>query len=548
MDPTVHIDATCGRTTRRSLAGDDLAKLALVARSTDTLVLITDARGRTEWVNQAFIRRTGYGLADMVGRKPGDVLQGPDTDRETVQRIGDQLREGLSFETEILNYTRSGEPYWVRIHITPVRDAHGVVERFVSIQTDSTELHRTRDELEVAMGLAEAASEAKTQFLATVSHEMRTPLNAIIGSAELALTEDDVSPVLHEHLARITRGAEVLLDLITDVLDVAKIEAGEIDVEQAPLDVRACVRDAVEPLRQRAEAKGLTLDLILDPALPDAVVGDAGLLRQIVTNLAENAVKFTDAGRVCVEASVAEAVPAQSAEFEILVADTGIGIPPDAQARIFERFVQADGSTTRRAGGVGLGLSIVRSLVDALGGTVALASRPGEGTAFRVRLPMIPVTEPGPDPQDAAGPALDGPALARAGTTRVLVAEDNDINFAVLEAYLTRAGYPVERAVDGEAAVAAAPGCDLVLMDVEMPGMDGLMATSRIRADERGRGAPAVPVLALTAHALDEYRDRCLAAGCTGYLAKPVRMVALLDAIDDALAGAGVSAVRNSCG
>ena len=177
----------------------------------------------------------------------------------------------------------------------------------------------------------------------------------------------------------------------------------------------------------------------------------------------------------------------------------------------------------------------MRSLVDALGGTIAVVSRPGEGTEFRVRLPMVPVTDAGPASRDAAEPALDGPALARAAATRVLVAEDNDINFAVLEAYLTRAGHPVERALDGAQAVAAAPGCDIVLMDVEMPGMDGLEATRRIRAAEDARGAEPVPVLALTAHALPEYRERCLEAGCTGYLAKPVRMAALLDAIREAL-------------
>ena len=243
--------------TQQKLAQDELAKLSLVASYTDNLVLITDARGRTEWVNQAFTRRTGYTLPDIAGRPPGDVLQGPETDPETVERIGDQLREGVSFETEILNYTKAGEPYWVQIHITPVRDEHGAVERFVSIQTDSTELHRTQRELEVAMVRAEAANEAKTQFLATISHEMRTPLNAILGSAELAMTEDDVPRELQEHLARITSGAEVLLHLISDVLDVSRIEAGEIDVEQVPMDLRACLRDALAPLRPRAEAKGL---------------------------------------------------------------------------------------------------------------------------------------------------------------------------------------------------------------------------------------------------------------------------------------------------
>ena len=518
--------------TQQKLAQEELTKLSLVASYTDNLVLITDGRGRTEWVNQAFTRRTGYTLEEIAGRSPGEVLQGADTDPETVQRIRDQLREGLSFETEILNYTKAGEPYWVQIHITPVRDDHGAVERFVSIQTDSTELRGTQHELEVAMVRAEAANEAKTQFLATISHEMRTPLNAILGSAELALTDDAAPDELTEHLTRINSGAEALLKLITDVLDVSKIETGEIDVEQVPMDLRACLGDAVTPIRTRAAAKGLGFELVVDEALPETVLGDPGRLRQIVTNLAENAVKFTDAGGVVVEAAVAEVARTHPAELEIRVVDTGIGIPRDVQEHIFERFVQVDSTTTRRTGGVGLGLNIVRSLVEALGGTVAVVSVPGEGAEFRVRLPLVSVAAtqaPAAAPPAQAG--VDAGARERAAHTRVLVAEDNDINFAVLEAYLTRAGHPVERAVDGNEAVAAAPGCDLILMDVEMPELDGLEATRRIRERERERGAEPVPVLALTAHALQEYRERCLDAGCTGYLAKPVRMAALLDAI-----------------
>lgn len=521
--------------TQQKLAQDELTKLSLVASYTDNLVVITDARGRTEWVNQAFIKRTGYTAGDLMGRTPGEVLQGPETDPETVERIRDQLREGLSFETEILNYTKAGEPYWVQIHITPVRDDHGVVERFVSIQTDSTELRGTQDELEVAMVHAEAANEAKTQFLATVSHEMRTPLNAILGSAELALTEDGVPPVVHEHLARIDSAGEALLQLITDVLDVSKIEAGEIDVERVPFDLRATLEGAVAPIRARAEGKGLEFELVVEDALPATILGDPGRLRQIVTNLAENAVKFTDAGFVRVEAAVAETVASQPVQLEVRVADSGIGIPKGARERIFERFVQADSSTTRRSGGVGLGLNIVQSLVTALGGTITVRSGPGAGSEFRVRLPLEAVAQPAAPASGRTGPAIDARSLARAATTRVLIAEDNDINFAVLEAYLTRAGYPVERARDGSEAVSRAPASDLVLMDVEMPEMDGLEATRRIREHERERGDGETPVLALTAHALQEYRDRCLAAGCTGYLAKPVRMAALLDAIDAAL-------------
>jgi PAS domain S-box-containing protein len=524
--------------TTEKLAQDELKKLSLVASYTDNLVLITDGEGRTEWVNRAFTEHTGYTLADLAGRTPGEVLQGKATDRATVARIGEQLREGSSFDSELLNYTKQGEPYWVQLHITPIHNARGEVERFVSIQTDSTELRRTQHELEVTLVRAEAANEAKTQFLATVSHEMRTPLNAILGSAELALADESDPSALHAHLSRIRAGSEALLRLITDILDVSKIEAGQIDVERVPMEISSCLRGAVAPIAESARAKGLEFFLLCDDSLPPSVVGDPERLRQIVTNLAENAVKFTDSGFVRVEAHRLAPSESGGVALEIRVVDSGVGIPAEAQERVFERFVQGDGSTTRRAGGAGLGLSIVRSLVEALGGSVRVQSLPGAGADFRVTLPLVPVSEPALSAPPPERPARGGPVTAGARAARILVAEDNDLNFAVLEAYLTRAGYSVERALDGREAVAAAPRCDLVVMDVEMPGMDGLEATRRIRSEERERGVEPTPVLALTAHALQEYRDRCLSAGCTSYLSKPVRQHGLLEAVGAALDGA----------
>ena len=516
--------------TQRKHHLDELAKLSLVASSTDNLVIITDAHGRTEWVNPAFTARTGFTIEEIAGRKPGDVLQGPDTDPAAVRQLGEQLGAGNSVETELLNYTRHGEPYWVRIHITPIRDTHGNVERFISVQTDSTELRRTQDDLESAMVRAESANEAKTQFLATISHEMRTPLNAILGSVDLALDGGDHPPELHEHLSRVETSADILLRLITDILDVSKIEAGQIDVERVPVEIRPCLQGALGPVAERAAEKGLAFAFDYDDTLPAAMTGDPVRLRQIVTNLAENAVKFTDQGFVRVSAARLPATGEAGPALELRVADSGIGISSEDQEHVFERFVQGDGSTTRRQGGVGLGLNIVRSLVRVLGGTVAVQSRPGAGSEFRVTLPLVAVREPSAPVAQAS--AADG---APAAAARVLVAEDNDFNFAVLRGYLRKAGHTVERAHDGREAVAASGDCDLILMDVEMPEMDGLEATRRIRAGEQEAGTPPTPVIALTAHAVQAYQEQCAEAGCTGYLSKPVRMPVLLDAVRSAL-------------
>ena len=522
--------------TAQRRAQAELAKLSLVASSTDNLVVITDCTGRTEWVNHAFTTKTGYTIDDMRGRKPGKVLQGPETDPDTVRVIGQAIRDGRSIEAELINYTRDGEPYWVQVQITPVRDAAGNLERFVAIQSDSTEWRRTRAELEAARVRAEAANTAKTLFLATISHEMRTPLNAILGSTELALDGEDDPAVLRRHVARIGESAEMLLHLISDVLDASKIEAGQIKIEHKPVQLEVCIREALAPIAVRAHAKGLTFTTEWEPGLPDWIEGDPARLRQIVTNLAENAVKFTDDGFVRVWVGWRSDAQLGGPSLEIRVADSGLGIAEEHQDRVFERFVQGDSSTTRRKGGAGLGLSIVRSLVDALGGEISVRSRTGAGAEFCAWLPIVPL----PDVDERTAPDERVPAGAGdpgcAAGARVLVAEDNDINFQVVQAYLERAGYTVRRATNGIEAVAAAFDVDLILMDLEMPDMDGVSATRAIRRAEVAHGAPPTPVLALTAHALQEYRDQALAAGCDGYIAKPVRMQALLDAVASALA------------
>jgi signal transduction histidine kinase len=320
----------------------------------------------------------------------------------------------------------------VQIQITPVRDERGEVTKFVSIQTDSTELRRTQQQLEAAKGRAEAANEAKTRFLATISHEMRTPLNAILGSTELVLDGATDAAGMRAHLARINDSGHVLLRLISDLLDLSKIEAGQVDVERNPVDIRACLGSSVAPIADRARTKGLDFELVCDRSLPEFMLGDPDRLRQIVTNLAENAVKFTDSGYVRIEANrVASAVDGGTA-LEIRVVDSGVGIAEDMKERIFERFVQGDGSTTRRKGGAGLGLSIVKSLVEAMGGSVTVRSRVGGGADFRATVPLVSITG------QSGGPSGQEPSLARRdnhatpSAARILVAEDNDAGFAVL--------------------------------------------------------------------------------------------------------------------
>ena len=347
-------------------------------------------------------------------------------------------------------------------------------------------------------------------------------------------------------MQQVQESADVLLRLITDMLDVSKIEAGQIDVERAPFDVRACLESAVSTISQRARAKALDFRLTCHASVPTFGLGDAGRIRQIVTNLAENAVKFTSQGAVAIEARMVEApapdVTPGVAEasrpdtLEIRVLDTGVGISPHAQTHMFDRFVQGDNSITRRHGGAGLGLNIVQSLTAAMGGSVTVHSHLGAGAEFRVRLPFEAAVPPAASSPRAPARANVPRASVPLRSARILVVEDTDINFVMIEAYLKQDGYAVTRAHNGRIAVESAGECDLIIMDIEMPEMDGLEATRRIRADERERGVASRPIIAVTAHAVNEYRQRCLTAGCTAYLTKPVRMNAMLDAVSAALA------------
>jgi CheY-like chemotaxis protein len=324
-------------------------------------------------------------------------------------------------------------------------------------------------------------------------------------------------PGVVQALGRVNENAETLMGLISDLLDVSKIEAGQFEWERVAFPLRARLRQAVAPAAERAIRKGVAFSVSIDEGLPETVLGDATRLRQIVANLAENAVKFTDCGYVSVEALGA------GTGLELRVSDSGAGVPEAVLPFLFDRFFQGDSSTTRRKGGAGLGLSIVKSLVNAMGGSVSVRNVPGAGAEFRVWVPIEAVAVVAEAPLPVAAPVAVGD---------ILVAEDNDDNFAIVERHLTNQGYRLERAVNGLAAVSAAARkqFDLILMDVEMPEMDGLEATRLIRA-----GGSSVPIVALTAHAVMGYRERCLAVGCTGYLAKPVRKRELLEGVAAAL-------------
>jgi signal transduction histidine kinase/ActR/RegA family two-component response regulator len=385
---------------------------------------------------------------------------------------------------------------------------------------------RTAD-LARALTEAEASNRARVAFLANVSHELRTPMNAIIG-----LTADTLDSPLaddqRDNLAAAYAAALGLLALLNDILDFSKIEAAALRLDPQPFALRELAGAQATTFGPEARRKGLALRVELDPALPPRVVGDRGRLSQVLTNLVGNAMKFTHEGSVELRVRAG----ARAGRVAFAVADTGIGIAPEAQQRIFRPFEQADGSTSRRYGGTGLGLAIVSQLVRQMGGEVGLESEPGRGSTFSFEIDL-PAADAAPE---TACTGRETGAAARRGL-RVLLVDDNPVNLKLAARLLEREGHAATLARDGRQALEAlaAGSFDVVLMDVQMPVMDGLEATAELRRREAGTGR-RVPVVALTAHAFPEDRTRCLAAGMDGYLAKPLGREQLRAALEEALA------------
>ncbi|MFV0422901.1 ATP-binding protein [Oleidesulfovibrio sp.] len=393
------------------------------------------------------------------------------------------------------------------------------------------ERSRAQTQLEKTSREAEAASKSKSEFLANMSHEIRTPLNAIIGLTELSLQEN-LSDEVAENLKASLSSAEALLDIVNDILDLARVEAGRVHLEEVEFSLPRFLGGVMRVMRHEAERKGLEFSMFLGRGLPRELVGDSGRLRQILVNLIGNAIKFTEEGgvNVAVECIADKEGTRQDVQWvRFSVQDTGIGIPTHMHGLVFENFQQADGSITRKYGGTGLGLTISRQLVEMMGGTISLQSELAKGSRFQVELPFVVSTQLSVcHEEDQAVPVLR--------PFRVLLAEDNEINRRTLLMALKKLGHDVDTVTNGAEAVEQAGKVhyDCILMDVQMPVVDGLDATRAIRAFPRGCNAtqPDVHITALTAHALAGDKERFVAAGMSAYLAKPVRLTELREHIE----------------
>ena len=518
-------EITAAKQARAALAESEERVRSLLDASPD-IIQFKDAHGRWVEANPAALALFGLEGRDYKGL----------TDLELVERVGPEMgetllscregdrrawEEGRVLREETTIHGADGRRHTFDVVKVPLFFDSGAPKGLVVLARDISERKRMEHALEQSRGAAEAANRAKSDFLATMSHEIRAPMNAIIGMGEL-LAEEALSPRARDYAGVLTRNGNALLALINDILDLSKVESGCVELEPAPFSLAELLTDAVEAQRGVAEGKGLNLEWQLEQGLAPWREGDSVRLRQILTNLISNAIKFTDHGTVSI-AVVGE--DAQSVRFA--VRDSGIGIAAERQDEIFDAFTQADRFTTRDYGGTGLGLAICRRLVTLMEGRMELESRPGEGSTFRFTLPLPPTD---PIVEDDFAPGATGSGR----TLRILLVEDSDDNLLLFGTHLKRSPHRVEVARDGREAVDRLEGerFDLVLMDMEMPRLDGYAATREIRARERAEERPHTPIIALTAHALEERLAETLEAGCDEHLTKPISRERLLEAVE----------------
>lgn len=516
----------------RSLAAlaEREAQFAFLANHATDAIFRLDLSGRCLYASPSASDVLGVAASNLVGANMLTRFHPDDQARV----IDSYARLSSGCEDRMVVTYRSGQPgehdnwIWLEANCALVRDDHGQPNQVIASIRDITVRKTLELALERAKSHAEAAAAAKATFLANMSHEIRTPMNGVIGFTDLLLASD--LPIeQRRHAELIADSGRAMMRLLNDILDLSKIDSGQLAIAAEPVALRETIGNAIEMMAPVAQTKGIALRLDVADDMPATISGDGLRLRQVLLNMVNNAVKFTDSGSVIVECRL---VAGEKRAIRFSVIDSGVGIPADRLAAIREPFQQADESTARRFGGTGLGLAISERLIALMGGTLDIESTLGKGSCFRFTLPLRLV-----DSTDRST-TEQPPVAALAKASRILVAEDNDINQALVRAMLERRGHIVEIVGDGAEAVArltgkqadGAPRIDLVLMDMQMPGIDGVSATQLIR--ERGIDATRLPIVAMTANAFAEDVRRCLDAGMQGHLAKPMT----IDALDAALA------------
>ena len=507
------------------------SKLQSIFKSVPEAIVVTDSMGMIAQCNDAMCVIFGYTMDELIGQRISLLMppeEGSPHNSETKVNLI-KWREKLGNQPSVMpGQRRDGSVFPVRLTVS---ETHRDNEHFfVGVMQDFTAIQSAQDLLVEAKEKAEQANRMRGEFLANMSHEIRTPMNGIVGMTELAL--DTSSPELQKEYLTLARdSANHLLQIINEILDFSKIEAKALELELREVSPAQLIRHTVRSLEQLARVKGVDLQLKMADNMPELVWMDPVRMRQALTNLLGNAIKFTDQGSVVVKTELLSEMDDQTVLLRISVIDTGIGFDPERTEALFSPFTQADGSVTRSFGGTGLGLAITRSLLQLMGGYIAAEGQPGKGASFVATLPVKKVTRPSMPASDfVLLEKQEGglPLVSKPVDCSVLLVEDHEINRKLAEIMLQRMGYRYATAADGQQALdrLAEERFDVVLMDVMMPVMDGITALRELRAREAG-GGRRTPVLMVTAHAMTGDKERFIAAGADGYVSKPMSLAEL---------------------
>ena len=506
---------------------EQLRKLSTAVDQSPAATVITDLKGDITYVNPRFTDVTGYSLTEAIGKNPR-ILKSGRTPPEVYQDLWQTIAAGQEWKGEFLNRKRNGGLFWEKASITAIRDEQGAVSAYLAVKEDITEQKFAQQALLRAKEEAESATRMKSAFLANMSHEIRTPMNAILGFTELLLRDDSLSVQQRHYLTTVSRSGEHLLELLNDVLETSKIEAGQMRINSAPFDIRLMLDYLDSMFRQKIEDKSLVFSVDADRLEYGHFVADQQKLRQIVINLLGNALKFTNAGRIDLRVWTEPCSGSEPTECYLFfeVADTGIGIAAAEQESIFQVFSQTREGA--QIGGTGLGLSISRSLARMMGGDIVVESEPGKGSCFRVHICARAVVAAKLRPMKKRVVGLVESGARR----RILIVDDEILNREFLQSFLLQIGFDVAEATDGDTALGliASWQPDLVLMDVMMPGMDGNATTRKIREQW-----PELKVVGLSANVFEEAERKAYESGMNLYVRKPYKEIELLHAIGEML-------------
>ena len=521
LDGIKHAAVVFDDITESKIAEEGLIRYKLLSQNVNDMILFANIDGYVIEANDAAVQAFGYEKEDLLG-KAIFYLVSPDPKSPVGAPYYRSKAGGIYYEATA--YRGDGSTFIAEVSMQGTETDDGKV--LMAILRDATERKRINEELKQAKETAEAASHAKSEFLANISHEIRTPLNGMLGMLDLTLMTG-LTKEQRDNLITAKECAGTLLNLINDILDFSKIEAGKLNMECISFNIRELIEQTSKPHIIKAQEKGLSFKYLVDGRIPQAVNGDPYRLKQVINNLAGNAVKFTDTGEVNLSARLI-AKSGEYVELEFLISDTGIGIAPEDIGRLFDTFSQVDSSHTRKYGGTGLGLAISRQLVEKMGGSIGVESIKGKGSTFHFTVKLgigVPIS----------GTAKEAPPIKKTrNPIRILLVEDDKVSQMVITQMIRETGHMITTANNGVEALRMLKeqNTDVVLMDVQMPEMDGIETTRRIRREEESTGRH-IPIIALTAHALPGDKEKFLSLGMDGYISKPVQIKSFLDTIQD---------------